>query len=69
MASRILFLHGRDFKPKQEVLWQLWDRAARFSINAHDAKAGKNYDKTPRELVYFGDLTPPAAGTGRQDLR
>jgi hypothetical protein len=57
MSRHLVFVHGRDFKPRAELLWQLWEEALGGAIQRHYREAHEAYREAEKSFVYFGDLT------------
>ena len=57
MANRILFIHGRSFKPERRVLRQLWIGAVRHGLARSRPDRLARFDAARKELVYYGDLS------------
>ena len=57
MGNRILFIHGRSFKPSRKVLRQLWISAVRTGIRRSRPERLDRFDAARKEFVYYGDLS------------
>ena len=57
MGNRILFIHGRSFKPRRSVLRQLWIAAVRHGLERSRPDRLARFDAARKELVYYGDLS------------
>ncbi|MFQ5690710.1 MAG: hypothetical protein ACE5HQ_10610 [Gemmatimonadota bacterium] len=57
MARRILFVHGRSWKPSRPALASLWERAVRHGIARSHPEKLAAFDATRKELAYYGDLS------------
>lgn len=57
MSKTLLFVHGRDFKPRRSALWPLWKQAVRHGLERDHRDALAPYDDARKEFVYFGDLS------------
>lgn len=57
MSRHLVFVHGRDFKPRAELLWPLWEEALGGAIQRHYAEAHEAFGAVEKSFVYYGDLT------------
>lgn len=58
MCKTIIFVHGKDFKPEQKDLKELWFKAVRLSLNRdYGIKAVESFDKAKKIFVYYGDIS------------
>ena len=54
---RILFVHGRDFKPAAESLLDMATAALRAGVNRDFPESLDTLDSIQKEIAYYGDLT------------
>ena len=57
MGNRILFIHGRSFKPKRPVLRKLWISAVRHGLERSRPDRLARFDAARKEFVYYGDIS------------
>ncbi len=57
MAKKILFIHGRSYKPKQEDWEKLWKDAVTFGIKRDRPQALEPFRTARKEYIYYGDLS------------
>ncbi len=59
MGKRILFIHGRSFKPKKKALWNVWLAATRHGIARSYPRKLRAFEAAKKEFAYYGDHTNP----------
>lgn len=52
-----MVIHGRSLKPPPEEMERLWFQALRRGVERSDPRALQAFDRTPRQLLYYGDLS------------
>jgi len=58
MAKHIFLIHGRDFKPDQQSLTDIWMNAIRSGINRDFGDDDtKIFDDIQKTFIYYGDLS------------
>jgi hypothetical protein len=57
MANRILFIHGRSFKPERPILRRLWLQAVRHGLERSRPDRLARFDAARKEFVYYGDIS------------
>ncbi|MBD3868588.1 MAG: hypothetical protein IFK94_10735 [Acidobacteria bacterium] len=57
MGNRILFIHGRSFKPERKVLRELWISAVRHGLARSRPDRLARFDAARKEFVYYGDIS------------
>lgn len=61
MAKRIIFIHGRNFKPHKHQLKRCWDMALAAGIERDFGKRGlnklNNRKRVRKSMAYYGDLS------------
>ncbi|MHC4940843.1 MAG: hypothetical protein ACYTHK_18020 [Planctomycetota bacterium] len=57
MGKRIVFIHGRSFKPSRARLWPIWRASARYGIERSRPDALEAFDAATKRFVYFGNFS------------
>ncbi len=57
MGNRILFIHGRSFKPERPILKRLWISAVRHGLERSRPDRLARFDAARKEFVYYGDIS------------
>jgi hypothetical protein len=58
MTKKIIMIHGRHFKPQQQVLCDNWLAALRYGIERdYHHQGAEKFDNAEVSLVYYGDLS------------
>ena len=57
MGSRILFVHGRSFKPNKKALWSVWLAATRHGIARSHPRQLAKFDAANKQFAYYGDIS------------
>ena len=57
MGTRILFVHGRNFKPDKTPLWRIWLEAARYGIERSYPGKLAAFDAARKTFVHYGDIS------------
>ncbi len=55
--SRILFVHGRSFKPNRKDLWKVWLAATRHGIARSHPRKLEKFDAANKQFAYYGDIS------------
>jgi hypothetical protein len=55
MGKRIIFIHGRSFKPDKQPLWNIWKAATRHGIERSYPEKLQAYDGAQKAFAYYGD--------------
>lgn len=54
MATQIIFVHGRNFKPGKQSLWRLWLSAAQYGIERSRPQKLKAFQAATKRFAYYG---------------
>lgn len=57
MKRKIIFIHGRNYKPAQKDLERLWIQAIEHGIKRDCKEKLPHFKKIPKELVYYADYS------------
>ncbi len=57
MGKSIIFVHGRHFKPKQEVLMAHWVDALSHGIARDAASESLAFESATKSMAYYGDIS------------
>ena len=57
MSQRIIFIHGRSFKPARPALRKLWIAATRQGIARSAPDKLTTFDRAHKVFVYYGELS------------
>jgi len=56
--KRIIYVHGRGYKPQKDALKENWDDALTSGLQRdHNRSTVEKFITTKKEMVYYGDLT------------
>jgi hypothetical protein len=67
MAKTMILIHGRNLKPPEAALKQLWIEAVRHGIERDSGDKLAAFDAAVKEFVYFGDVSNQFLGKSNYD--
>lgn len=67
--KKIIYIHGRNYKPNHDVLEANWDKAISTAIKRDfGSEMEKKFSNTLKEMAYYGDITNDFLGIEKYNM-